>query len=55
MALSLDSADILPEDRCAGTLVGRAWLPGAGRSDRIPPWEFGALALMRNLAQRGLL
>src|SRR5438067_7427457 len=26
-----------------------------GHSDQIPPWEFGALALMRNLAQRGLL
>jgi fumarylacetoacetate (FAA) hydrolase family protein len=49
MALSLDPADILPEDRCAGTLVGRAWLPGE------KPAEFGALALMRNLARRGLL
>ena len=26
-----------------------------GRSDRIPPWGFGAQALMRNLAKRGLL
>ncbi len=33
-----------------GALVNRV-----GRSDRIPPWEFGALALMRNLADRGLL
>jgi fumarylacetoacetate (FAA) hydrolase family protein len=33
-----------------GALVNRI-----GRSDRIPPWEFGALALMRNLAGRGLL
>jgi fumarylacetoacetate (FAA) hydrolase family protein len=33
-----------------GALVNRV-----GRSDKIPPWEFGALALMRNLAQRGLL
>lgn len=33
-----------------GALVNRV-----GHSDKIPPWEFGALALMRNLAQRGLL
>ena len=33
-----------------GALVNRV-----GRSDKIPPWEFGALALMRNLAGRGLL
>ena len=33
-----------------GALVNRI-----GRSDRIPPWEFGALALMRSLARRGLL
>jgi fumarylacetoacetate (FAA) hydrolase family protein len=33
-----------------GALVNRV-----GRSDRIAPWEFGALALMRNLAGRGLL
>jgi fumarylacetoacetate (FAA) hydrolase family protein len=33
-----------------GALVNRV-----GRSDRIPPWEFGVLALMRSLAQRGLL
>jgi fumarylacetoacetate (FAA) hydrolase family protein len=33
-----------------GTLVNRI-----GYSDQIPPWEFGALALMRNLAGRGLL
>ena len=33
-----------------GALINRV-----GRSDRIPPWEFGALALMRNLAGRGLL
>jgi fumarylacetoacetate (FAA) hydrolase family protein len=32
-----------------GALVNRV-----GRSDNIPPWEFGALALMRNLAGRGL-
>ncbi len=25
------------------------------RSDRLPPWDFGALELMRNLAARGLL
>ena len=24
-------------------------------SDRAPPWRFGVLALMRNLAERGLL
>lgn len=33
-----------------GALVNRI-----GYSDRIPPWEFGTLALMRNLARRGLL
>jgi fumarylacetoacetate (FAA) hydrolase family protein len=33
-----------------GALVNRV-----GRSDQIPPWEFGALALIRNLAGRGLL
>ena len=33
-----------------GALINRV-----GRSDQIPAWEFGALALMRNLAQRGLL
>jgi fumarylacetoacetate (FAA) hydrolase family protein len=33
-----------------GALVNRV-----GRSDKIPPWEFGALALMRNLAGRGPL
>jgi fumarylacetoacetate (FAA) hydrolase family protein len=33
-----------------GALVNRV-----GRSDQIPAWEFGALALMRNLAQRRLL
>jgi fumarylacetoacetate (FAA) hydrolase family protein len=33
-----------------GALVNRV-----GYSDNIPPWEFGALALMRNLAGRGLL
>jgi fumarylacetoacetate (FAA) hydrolase family protein len=33
-----------------GALVNRV-----GHCDKIPPWEFGALALMRNLAQRGLL
>ncbi len=33
-----------------GTLVNRV-----DRSDRIAPWEFGITALMRNLAQRGLL
>ena len=31
-----------------GALVNRV-----GRSDKIPPWEFGALALMRNLAGAG--
>jgi fumarylacetoacetate (FAA) hydrolase family protein len=25
------------------------------RSDRLAPWDFGITALMRNLAQRGLL
>lgn len=33
-----------------GALINRV-----GRSDKIAPWEFGALALMRNLAKRGLL
>ena len=33
-----------------GALVNRV-----GRSDKIPPWEFGTSALMRNLAARGLL
>jgi fumarylacetoacetate (FAA) hydrolase family protein len=33
-----------------GTLVNRVDL-----SDRVPPWTFGTTALMRNLAQRGLL
>ncbi len=33
-----------------GALVNRV-----GRSDHIARWEFGALALMRNLAKRGLL
>ena len=33
-----------------GALVNRV-----GRSDRIAKWEFGSLALMRNLAGRGLL
>ena len=33
-----------------GTLVNRV-----GHSDRIAPWNFGITALMRNLAQRGLL
>lgn len=33
-----------------GALINRV-----DRSDWIPPWEFGALALMRNLAGRGLL
>ena len=33
-----------------GALVNRV-----NRSDRIPPWAFGAGALMRNLAGRGLL
>ena len=33
-----------------GALVNRV-----GRSDRIPPWRFGARALMGNLAKRGLL
>ena len=33
-----------------GTLVNRV-----NRSDRIPPWTFGAGELMRNLARRGLL
>src|SRR4051812_16244874 len=30
MPLSLDPATSLPEDGAAGTLVGRAWLPGEG-------------------------
>ncbi len=29
MRLSLDSETSLPEDGCGGTLVGRAWVPGA--------------------------
>jgi len=33
-----------------GALVNRV-----GRCDKIPPWEFGTSALMRNLAARGLL
>jgi fumarylacetoacetate (FAA) hydrolase family protein len=33
-----------------GALVNRVQT-----SDTVPPWTFGALALMRNLAQRGLL
>jgi fumarylacetoacetate (FAA) hydrolase family protein len=33
-----------------GALVNRV-----NRSDRIPPWTFGASALMKNLAHRGLL
>jgi fumarylacetoacetate (FAA) hydrolase family protein len=33
-----------------GTLVNRV-----GYSDRIAPWTFGVVALMRNLAARGLL
>ena len=33
-----------------GNLVNRV-----DRSDKLPPWEFGALELMRNLAARGLL
>ena len=33
-----------------GALINRV-----GRSDKIARWEFGALALMRNLAARGLL
>jgi fumarylacetoacetate (FAA) hydrolase family protein len=33
-----------------GALVNRV-----NRSDRIPPWTFGAGALMKNLARRGLL
>ncbi len=33
-----------------GTLVNRV-----GHSDRLPPWTFGAHALMRNLAARGLI
>ena len=32
-----------------GTLVNRV-----NRSDRVAPWDFGTLALMRNLRQRGL-
>src|SRR4051812_32636298 len=30
MPSALDPAKILPEDGCAGTLIGRAWLPGEG-------------------------
>ena len=30
MPLDLIPARILPEDGCAGTLIGRAWLPGEG-------------------------
>lgn len=33
-----------------GALINRV-----NRADRLPPWEFGTLALMRNLAGRGLL
>jgi len=33
-----------------GALVNRV-----DTSDRLPRWEFGAMALMRNLARRGLL
>jgi fumarylacetoacetate (FAA) hydrolase family protein len=33
-----------------GTLVNRV-----NHSDRIPPWTFGALALMKNLAARGMI
>ena len=33
-----------------GALVNRV-----NRSDRIPPWSFGAGALMNNLARRSLL
>lgn len=33
-----------------GTLANRV-----GHSDRLPPWTFGAQALMRNLAARGLI
>jgi fumarylacetoacetate (FAA) hydrolase family protein len=33
-----------------GALVNRV-----DRSDRIAPWTFGALALMENLARRGLI
>jgi fumarylacetoacetate (FAA) hydrolase family protein len=33
-----------------GALVNRV-----DTSDRLPPWEFGVTALMRNLAARGLL
>ncbi|MBM3489207.1 MAG: fumarylacetoacetate hydrolase family protein [Alphaproteobacteria bacterium] len=33
-----------------GTLVNQV-----GQTDRIPPWRFGSLALLRNLAARGLL
>ncbi|MET1082006.1 MAG: fumarylacetoacetate hydrolase family protein [Burkholderiales bacterium] len=33
-----------------GTLVNRV-----NRSDHVAPWEFGTLALMRNLRERGLL
>ena len=30
MTQQLDPAHCLPEDGCAGTLIGRAWLPGEG-------------------------
>ena len=30
MTTSLDPAHCLPEDRCAGTLIGRVWLPAEG-------------------------
>ena len=30
MTLRLDPTKCLPEDGCAGTLIGRAWLPGEG-------------------------
>jgi len=33
-----------------GALVNRV-----NTSDKVPPWRFGALALMQNLARRGLL
>lgn len=33
-----------------GALINRV-----DRADRIPPWTFGAGALMRNLARRGLI
>ena len=40
---STDAAELLPEDGCAGTLVGRAWVP------------FGIDDLSRSLGARGLL